>query len=358
MKNVIFFFCIVILTLQALLTNALASDLEPVVRLDGYWKFNIGDNMNWAKPAYDDSDWDDLRVPGSWEDQGYVGYDGYAWYRKKIMVPETSSDKQLYIELGHIDDVNQVFINGHEVGKLGVFPPDYVTAYDAPLTYYIPKGYINFGAENIVAVRVYDDYERGGIYDGDLFIGYDLYAKYLDYDLSGNWKIFFTNEENNSFAGDEIELHDIRVPSCWEIQGYAEYDGYAGYIRTFSVPKELENESLYISLGKIDDKDKVYINRKYIGSVKDMYSTSFGKGRYNGGDWQIRRVYKIPKGVLKPGEKNSIIILVHDEGGVGGIHEGPIGLMTYGNYKEYEDAFDDGSYHYSNFVEFLIDVLD
>ena len=56
-----------ILILYAILLNltAAASELwdERIVNLRGVWKFNIGDNMKWADPNYDDSDWEDIYVP-------------------------------------------------------------------------------------------------------------------------------------------------------------------------------------------------------------------------------------------------------------------------------------------------------
>ncbi len=30
---------------------------------------------------FDDSKWDKITVPSSWENQGFRGYNGYAWYR-------------------------------------------------------------------------------------------------------------------------------------------------------------------------------------------------------------------------------------------------------------------------------------
>ena len=65
-----------------------AEDLQKIVSLSGNWKFSIGDDIQWASPSYDDSDWDQIRVPGQWEDQGYNEYNGYAWYRKTFKMGE------------------------------------------------------------------------------------------------------------------------------------------------------------------------------------------------------------------------------------------------------------------------------
>jgi hypothetical protein len=51
-------------------------------------------------------------------------------------------------------------------------------------------------------------------------------------------------------------------------------------------------------------------------------------------------------------------VLVYDEGGNGGIHEGPIGLMTEENFRIYEKANEE-EYYYGmpGLIEFLIEVF-
>lgn len=55
--------------------------------LQGQWKFTVGDDKQWAAADFDDSQWDRIYVPSSWESQGYKGYNGYAWYRKDVRLP-------------------------------------------------------------------------------------------------------------------------------------------------------------------------------------------------------------------------------------------------------------------------------
>ena len=74
----------------------------------------------------------------------------------------------LYLNMGYIDDVDEVYFNGHKIGSTGSFPPDYNTAFDAERIYYLPEDYINFGAANLIAVKVYDSEQQGGIVSGDI----------------------------------------------------------------------------------------------------------------------------------------------------------------------------------------------
>jgi sialate O-acetylesterase len=67
----------------------------------------------------------------------------------------------------------------------------------------------------------------------------------------------------------------------------------------------------------------------------------------NHGDWQSRRAYKIPDKLLNAKGINTIAIVVYDSGGIGGIHEGPVGIMTKAQYQQYVDAHRNEGEYYS-----------
>ena len=77
--------------------------------------------------------------PIIWENQGFPGYDGYAWYRKTFPTPRRYRDHQLYLHLGYIDDVDEVYLNGNLVGYKGDFPPWYDSAFNIFRQYIIPN---------------------------------------------------------------------------------------------------------------------------------------------------------------------------------------------------------------------------
>jgi len=56
------------------------------VALDGPWQFHTGDDMAWANPASDDSNWQLIDVSKPWGDQGHWAYAGHAWYRRHIEI--------------------------------------------------------------------------------------------------------------------------------------------------------------------------------------------------------------------------------------------------------------------------------
>lgn len=83
---------------------------EPVVKLDGLWRFHPGDDPRWAQPGFDDSAWAVIHGDRGWEMQGYKGLSGYAWYRARVVMPAGTEPFSLYIPTILTD--YQVFVDG------------------------------------------------------------------------------------------------------------------------------------------------------------------------------------------------------------------------------------------------------
>ena len=101
-------------------TFSLITGREPVVSLDGLWRFHTGDNPAWASPNFDDSSWPLLRSDESWAKQGYKDWSGYAWYRFRVTVPAGLNDVSLL--LPPIRTSYQVFVDGKQAGSFGQMP--------------------------------------------------------------------------------------------------------------------------------------------------------------------------------------------------------------------------------------------
>jgi sialate O-acetylesterase len=351
-KHYKFFTFFVLLFILSISANA--EDLRKIVSLSGYWKFSIGDDSKWANPAFDDSGWDQITVPEPWENQGYNDYNGYAWYRKSFRIKEIPSSTTIYLLLGRIDDVDIVYLNGREIGRSGKFPPDFKTAYDRDRRYIVPTDLLKEDAENVISVKVYDSYLSGGITDGPTGIYIDEDNELLSQNLGGNWK--FKTGDNKSWKASDYndeEWKTISVPSAWENQGYEDYDGYAWYRLKFSLPQNMSSGELYLSLGKIDDIDDVYLNGEHIGNVYDLRKDY---GHWNSGwEYNARRIYKIKEGLLKRDGVNTIAVRVYDGQGLGGIYEGPIGIMSAENSRKYKIKHHNDMYRYGSFWEYMYD---
>lgn len=143
-------------------------------------------------------------------------------------------------------------------------------------------------------------------------------------DIGGKWKI----SKGDDLAWKKPEYDDsnwaeAEAGKMWEDAVYPGYDGYAWYRKTFEISKKekkvWEKEDIVFQAGGIDDVDSVYLNGKKIGGLGQfppLFKTAYDK----------TRIYRIPKGLINYGEKNTISIRVFDETGAGGIVSGPVRL--------------------------------
>ncbi len=139
--------------------------------LPAEWKFLPDDKPEYADSSFNEYWWSDISPLTPWENQGHLDYDGYAWYRVKVVVPKSmkkSAEKYdgLILRLGKIDDADITYFNGHIVGTTGAFPPSYASAYDTPRAYIIPPDMVQWGKKNTIAIRVYDAGGFGGLNGG------------------------------------------------------------------------------------------------------------------------------------------------------------------------------------------------
>mgnify|MGYP001815227475 CR=1 FL=1 len=324
---------IIIFVLLIILCNSegvFANNLEKIVNLKGIWKFSIGDNPDWKNPNYNDKDWDNIYVPRSWEGNGYHDYNGFAWYRTEFELLDDITEEIVYLSLGHIDDADEVYLNGHFIGGFGNMPPNVSTAFDTKRRYEIPIKYLNINSTNHIAVRVYDYYNAGGIVTGPIGLYKVTKNPLLEVNLTGFWFFETEKEVDLRLQNQEKQIaRKIFVPGYWEDNGYKNYDGEARYTTRFKLPKKLVNQELFLVLGFIDDTETVYLNRKKIGSVSSLKDTEESNLPYH----KIFRGYAIPKNLLKNEGYNSISIIIYDKGGAGGIYDGPIGIATKENYE-------------------------
>ena len=90
------------------------------------WLFSKGDDMQWATPQYNDSTWQKIAVGMTWQAALNTEYNGMAWYRRSIIVPENQKKLiqkggGLILKLGMIDDADETYFNGIKIGATGLF---------------------------------------------------------------------------------------------------------------------------------------------------------------------------------------------------------------------------------------------
>ena len=156
--------------------------------LNGTWKFNwvrkpTDRPVDFYKPSYDVSQWDDIKVPSNWEVEGYGvpiycnhqyefasykapvsdeikfvdkiypanpgqvphDYNPVGSYRRAFTVPESWDGRQIFIQFGAVKSAFYLWINGQKVG----YSQGSKTEAEWDITKYLKKG------ENTLAVEVY-----------------------------------------------------------------------------------------------------------------------------------------------------------------------------------------------------------
>lgn len=143
-------------------------ETAPVFEVDavsGHWQFQKGDDMAWAAADFDDSQWQDVTLPSTWErHSNYRDSDVYGWYRRQVEIPAECKGHDFDLMLGSIDDVDEAYFNGRLIGSTGSFPPDFRTAYSAERRYRVPASLVRGDGTDVLAVRVFDGSGDGGIY--------------------------------------------------------------------------------------------------------------------------------------------------------------------------------------------------
>jgi len=149
--------------------------------------------------------------------------------------------------------------------------------------------------------------------------------------LEDGWK--FNTEDEFRWAEpdfDDSSWNNIMVDRFYELQGWRDYNGYSWYRLQFTLPSSLKeaginNDSIRLFLGMIDDHDVTYLNGRIIGMdaknvPAEFDTTGFSAPRpslYN-----INRTYTLPveDERLYWGQENLIAIRVYDPNFAGGIY--------------------------------------
>ena len=156
---------------------------------DEQWiNLNLLDNLIVEK-SYNDSDWEEIQLPGRYDNQINGGeFNGAVWFRKNIVIDNLDSDYILTI--GAVDDMDETYVNGHKIG--GLIGMGF---WNKKREFKIPKSILKKG-NNTIAVRAIDAEGVGEII-GPMTLSNDNNIKVS---LNGNWKYKLIAEiYNNKF---------------------------------------------------------------------------------------------------------------------------------------------------------------
>jgi beta-galactosidase len=90
------------------------------MRLADGWRFHKGDIAGAASVAFDDSTWETVRVPHTWNAADSYSEDFYrgpGWYRRTLAIPSAWKGKRVFIRFQAVGRTAEVFLDGTRVGE-------------------------------------------------------------------------------------------------------------------------------------------------------------------------------------------------------------------------------------------------
>ncbi len=134
-----------------LLLSSISFGASPrtVIRLDTGWTFHRGDEEGASAAGFNDSSWQRVSIPHTWNTEGDPPqadyYRGPGWYRRQFSAPANWKGQRVFVRFEAASLVARVFLNGQDLGEhKGGFQ-----AFCFELT-----PHLRFGASNLLAVRV------------------------------------------------------------------------------------------------------------------------------------------------------------------------------------------------------------
>jgi beta-galactosidase len=120
------------------------------ININSTWKFTKTTVTNAQQVAFDDSAWDNINLPHTWnaldgQDGGNNYYRGIGWYRKHVTVPATFAGKVVYLKIGAATTAATVYINGQLVGT-------HTGGYSAFM--FDVTNIVTLGQDNLIAIQV------------------------------------------------------------------------------------------------------------------------------------------------------------------------------------------------------------
>ncbi len=272
-----------------------------IEKLTKEWKFQLlKDGQNdegYYKAELDDSSWRVLDLPHDWgveanfdlnleNNTGLLPWKGIGWYRKSFEVPKTDSGKNVFIEFDGAMAHAQIWCNNNLVGE---WPYGY-TSFSMDLS-----PYINYGGENILAVKLntkdWDSrwYPGAGLYrdvrlvkTSPVFVGYNgVYITTPDF--SDNANVSVQAEVHNSANKAQnvkvnlkffkLDINDKRSVAKFSSKPVSVLIP-AGGEHTFRLDGVIEGPELW-SL-ESPNRYGVELSLTQDGKIVDNYSQSFG----------------------------------------------------------------------------------
>ena len=106
-----------------MITDPIINITPASIPLTGNWRFSIdkdkiGQAQQWFAPSFDDSTWETVSVPHTWDVMPpYADFEGLAWYRRAFTVPPENKDGHLRLHFEAVFYLARVWLNGQYLGE-------------------------------------------------------------------------------------------------------------------------------------------------------------------------------------------------------------------------------------------------
>ena len=237
------------------------------IDLSRNWRFspdenNVGISEKWYSSLFVDSNWAVIDAGKNWEEQGYPELDSFGWYRKIVKIPLELKGEDLWLKFGGVNDAFELFINGEYVSSFG--SADFSVANKPSIIKLSEK--IIYGADNLIAVKVNDWGNSGGLWNlpvvittekkvGNINRKFTFEKKYLNFPVQNDApsrliQVFIDDNKVREF---NINLA-LSEPDFWV---YMELD-------------EFKDKLGIVSISELDTKNKggidaIYQNNTFLG---------------------------------------------------------------------------------------------
>ena len=138
-----------------------------IIPLNEDWRFRLdpdqqGEELELMRPDILSDGWGTIDCGRSWESQGH-SYDGMAWYRKWVEIPEDWAGGAIKLVAEGIDDAYRVWVNGEPVALHGSFTVHEESVWLQQTVTDLTAAIIP-GQENLIVLQVVDIVGQGGAY--------------------------------------------------------------------------------------------------------------------------------------------------------------------------------------------------
>ncbi len=206
------------------------------------------------KPGYDDSNWALMHIDykSVWEDNGLPDLNGSVIFRRKVIVPETWTDKAVVFEMGRLKDEDFTFVNGKLVGN--------TYHENGERNYILPKGIFHSG-ENEIVVLI-NNYVSTGGFNGVRQHPYKMNLRNLDgvtdtILVEGDWSYAVIDDKPPYYPQYQANYQPFGDLKIY----FPGHDNFSDYRRSLDITKAL----LHVSY----EVEGVRFFREYFSSAPD-----------------------------------------------------------------------------------------